>query len=137
MEVVPVKTKVIALVIASAAVLAGARPVFAHHSFSAEFDAKQTIKLTGTVTKIEWANPHAWLYVDVKDESGKVTSWGLELGAPNALMRLGWSRTSLKAGDMVTVEGTRAKDGSSVANARTILLNGKRMFAGSSQSVTP
>jgi len=137
MEVVPVKTKVIALVIASATLLAGAMPVFAHHSFSAEFDAKQPITLTGTVTKIEWANPHDWFYIDVKDESGKVTNWGLELGAPNALMRLGWSRNSLKPGDVITIEGTRAKDGSSVANARTILLNGKRMFAGSSQSVTP
>ena len=94
------KTRVIVL-LAAAGVLAGAQSLLAHHSFSAEFDAKQTIKLTGTVTKIEWANPHAWLYVDVKDESVKVTSWGLELGAPNALMRLGWSRTSLKAGDVV------------------------------------
>jgi hypothetical protein len=137
MEVLPVKTKVIVVILAAAGVLVGALPVFAHHSFAAEFDVKQPVSLTGTVTKVEWANPHAWLYIDVKDESGKVTNWGLELGAPNGLMRLGWSRNSLKPGDVITVEGTRAKDGSSIANARSILLNGKRMLAGSSQAVTP
>ncbi|HYR87416.1 MAG TPA: DUF6152 family protein [Terriglobia bacterium] len=129
-------TKVLVVVLA-AGVLAGALPVSAHHSFSAEFDAKQPVTLTGTVTKVEWANPHAWLYIDVKDDSGKVSNWGLELGGPNALMRLGWSRNSLKPGDVITAEGTRAKDGSNVANARSILLNGKKMFAGSSQGATP
>ena len=123
--------------ITAAGLLVSAAPVLAHHSFSAEFDAKQPVKLTGTVTRLDWANPHAWLYIDVKDETGKVTNWGLELGGPNALMRLGWSRNSLKPGDTITAEGTRAKDGSSVVNARSITLNGKRMFAGSSQGVTP
>src|SRR2546427_9258884 len=126
-----------AVFVAGLGLLLAATPALAHHAFAAEYDATKPIKVTGVVTKIEWANPHAWFYIDVKDESGKVTNWGLELGAPNALMRLGWSRNSLKPGDVITIEGTRAKDGSSVANARTILLNGKRMFAGSSQSVTP
>jgi len=137
MEVLPVKTKVIAVVLSAVVALAGALPVFAHHSFAAEFDAKQPVSLTGTITKVEWANPHAWLYIDVKDESGKVTSWGLELGAPNGLMRLGWNRNSLKPGDVISVEGTRAKDGSTIANARSILMNGKKMLAGSSQTTTP
>jgi hypothetical protein len=131
------KTNVIAVVLSAAVALAGALPVFAHHSFAAEFDATKPVSITGTITKVEWANPHAWLYIDVKDESGKVTNWGLELGAPNGLMRLGWTRNSLKPGDMISVEGTRAKDGSNIANARSIMMNGKRMLAGSSQNVTP
>jgi len=131
------KANLLLAAIALAAFVAFATPVVAHHSFSAEFDANQPVKLTGMVTKLEWANPHAWLYIDVKDETGKVTNWGLELGAPNALMRQGWSRNSLKAGDVIAVEGTRAKDGSNIVNARSVTLNGKRMFAGSSQGVTP
>ena len=131
------KVTLLLAAIAAAGLLVSAAPALAHHSFSAEFDAKQPVKLTGTVTRLDWANPHAWLYIDVKDETGKVTNWGLELGGPNALMRLGWSRNSLKPGDVITAEGTRAKDGSSVANTRSITLNGKRMFAGSSQGVTP
>ena len=131
------KATLLLAAITAAGLLVSAAPVLAHHSFSAEFDAKQPVKLTGTVTKLDWANPHTWLYIDVKDETGKVTNWGLELGGPNALMRLGWSRNSLKPGDTITAEGTRAKDGSSVVNARSITLNGKRMFAGSSQGVTP
>ena len=131
------KAKQVCAAIVAAGLLASAAPMVAHHSFSAEFDTNQPIKLTGSVTKLDWANPHAWLYIDVKDETGKSTNWGLEMGSPNALMRLGWSRNSLKVGDVITVEGTRAKDGSSIANARSIMLNGKRMFAGSSQGVTP
>lgn len=120
--------------IAAAAVLLAGVPVMAHHSFAAEFDANQPVKLLGTVTKIEWQNPHAFIYVDVKDESGKVTSWGMEMGSPNGLMRQGWSRNSLKIGDEITVEGSRAKDGSNIANARTVTLaSGQRLFAGSSQ----
>jgi Family of unknown function (DUF6152) len=131
------KANLLLAVIAIAGLFVCSAPVIAHHSFSAEFDANQPIKLTGTVTKLEWANPHAWLYIDVKDETGKIANWGLELGGPNVLMRQGWSRNSLKAGDVIMVEGTRAKDGSNIANARSITLNGKRMFAGSSQGVTP
>jgi DNA/RNA endonuclease YhcR with UshA esterase domain len=117
----------------AAGILAAALPVAAHHSFAAEYDAKQPITLKGTVTKVEWTNPHARFYVDVKDESGKVTNWNLELASPNVLVRSGWKRTSLKEGDQVTVEGSRAKDGSSMANARAVTLaDGKRIFAGSS-----
>jgi hypothetical protein len=107
-------------------------PAVAHHAFAAEFDAKKGIKVSGTITKLEWTNPHAWLYVDVKDESGKPTSWSFELGSPNGLIRQGWRRTSLKEGDQVTVEGFLAKDGSNTANAHSVTLpDGRKVFAGS------
>ncbi len=126
------KTKFIWL--AAVAMLFAGRPVMAHHSFAAEFDAEKPIKLSGTVTKIEWTNPHAYFYVDVKDASGKVTNWGLEMGSPNGLMRQGWSRNSMKVGDQVSIEGSQAKDGSKLANARAVVLaNGTRLFAASSQ----
>src|SRR3954468_1624012 len=102
--------------LAAVAMLCAGRPALAHHSFAAEFDAEKPVKLTGTVTKIEWTNPHAYFYIDVKDASGKVTNWGLEMGSPNGLMRQGWSRNSLKVGDQVSIEGSKAKDGSKVAN---------------------
>jgi hypothetical protein len=106
----------------------------AHHSFAAEFDANRPVKLKGTVTKIEWMNPHAYFYIEVKDESGKVTHWGLEMGSPNGLMRQGWTRNSMKIGDEIVVEGSQAKDGSDIANARSVVLgSGERLFAASSQ----
>ena len=124
----------LAVVAAGACMLLAGVPAIAHHSFAAEFDASKPVKLTGTVTKIEWMNPHAYFYIDVKDESGKVTNWGMEMGSPNGLMRQGWSRNSMKIGDEVTVEGSRAKDGSNTANARAVsLANGQRLFAASSQ----
>jgi hypothetical protein len=127
------KTILAGLAVATA-LLAAPMPVAAHHSFAAEFDGNKPVKLTGTVTKIEWTNPHAYFYIDVKDEAGKVTNWGLEMGSPNGLMRQGWTRTSLKVGDVVTVEGSRAKDGSNVANAKNVTLaDGQRLFAASSQ----
>jgi len=109
-----------------------AMPASAHHAFIAEFDANKRVKVSGTVTKLEWTNPHAWLYVDAKDESGKVTNWRFEMGSPNTLIRQGWRRTALKEGDQVTIEGYAAKDGSAIANARSVTLpDGSKVFAGS------
>jgi hypothetical protein len=115
-------------------------PLLAHHSFSAQYDSTKPIKLTGKVTKVEWTNPHIYFYIDVKDEkTGKVTNWALEMGSPNALMRLGWSRNSMKIDDVVNVDATLAKDGSNLANVRTVTLasNGKHLLAGSSEGTTP
>ena len=113
--------------------------VFAHHQFTSEFDWKKPVTLKGTVTKIEWMNPHVWFYLDIKDQAGTVTNWGMEMGSPNGLMRNGWTRNSMKPGDTVTVEGSLAKDGSPRGNARTVLLKstGQRLFAASSQGQTP
>jgi hypothetical protein len=112
-------------------VLLGAVPMLAHHSFAAEYDAKQPVTLKGTVAKVEWTNPHARFYVNVKDDSGKVTQWNLELASPNVLIRQGWTRHSLSEGDVITVEGSKAKDGANMANARSVTLaTGKKVFAG-------
>jgi DNA/RNA endonuclease YhcR with UshA esterase domain len=118
-----------ASLIAAVVLLAPAAAV-AHHSFAAEYDVKKPVTLKGTVTNVEWTNPHARIYIDVKDEKGTVSNWNLELASPNVLVRQGWSRHTLKAGDQITVEGSQAKDGSQMANARTVTLSdGKKVFA--------
>jgi hypothetical protein len=145
----------------AAAAVAVSLPLAAHHSFSAEFDASKEIRATGSVTKLDWQNPHGWIHMTVTeicertaargpdaveqewacrspagDEKG--ADWAFELGSPNGLMRQGWTRNSLKAGDIVTVLGSRARDGSTNSNARSVTTaDGKRLFAGSSEGATP
>jgi hypothetical protein len=110
--------------------------VVAHHAFTAEFDASKPIKVTGTVTKFEWTNPHAWFYIDVKEDDGTVTNWGFEMNSPNQLLRNGWTRNSLKIGDVIGVEGVRARDGSHVANAKAVTLagTGQKLLAAPNQN---
>jgi hypothetical protein len=121
-----------AVLIACAGMLASALPMFAHHSFAAEYDASKPVELKGVVTKVEWTNPHARFYIAVKDANGKTTEWNLELASPNVLSRNGWTRHSLKEGDVITVQGSRAKDGDNLANARSVVLaDGRKVFAGS------
>jgi Family of unknown function (DUF6152) len=108
-------------------------PAWGHHAFAAEFDVNQPVKVKGTVTKVEWVNPHAWIYVDVKDADGHVTNWRFELGAPNALFRLGWKKDAVAAGTEVEVSGFRAKAQDAVANGRSITLaDGRELFSGGS-----
>jgi hypothetical protein len=120
-----------------AAVLAAAVPLQAHHSFSSEFDAAKPIKITATVTKLEWSNPHVWFYVDVKDESGTVTNWAFETSAPILLIRRGVTKESLKVSDTLKIEGYRAKDGTNTAAATYVTFpDGKRVFTGAVGSPT-
>jgi hypothetical protein len=115
--------------------LVPAVPVFAHHSFAAEFDGTKKITLTGVVTKMDWVNPHAYIYVDVKGDDGGVVNWAIETGAPNMLYRQGWRKDDLKAGDAVTLEAFLAKDGSHTAAARSVKLpDGRNVFAGTPNS---
>jgi hypothetical protein len=118
------------------AALAASAPTLAHHSFAAQYDANKPVTLTGKVTKVEWTNPHIYIFADVKDEkSGEVANWAFEMGGPNALIRRGWTRNSLKPDDVVTFEGSLARDGSRLVNARSLVMteSGKKMFAGSSE----
>jgi len=127
------------LVVAAALGLAlAAVPVSAHHSFAAEYDSTRPLTVTGTVTKVEWTNPHARVYIDAKDENGKIVHWDFELGPPNGLMRRGWTRTSLKPGHVVTISGFHSKTEPNIANARTVsLADGRQVFAGSSFDTGP
>jgi hypothetical protein len=122
------------LFVAASLVLIAALPLLAHHSFSAQFDRSKPVTLSGTVTKVQWTNPHIWFYIDVKDpETGKITNWGLEMGSPNALFRLGWTQHSLKPGDIVTTNGFLARNGTNTANAIDVTLsNGRKVLTGSS-----
>src|SRR6185436_18965098 len=116
-----------------------AAPLAAHHSFAAEYDGTKQVTMNGKVTKVEWMNPHAFFYLDVKDESGKITNWAFELNSPNYLMRSGWTKSSLKIDDQVTVTGALSRDGNKQVNASTVKLTatGKTLFAGSSDPNAP
>lgn len=124
------KARIISLVVAG--MTAVATSAAAHHSFPAQYDIDKPITLTGKVTKVEWTNPHIFIYADVTDDQGKVASWAFEMGGPNALLRQGWKRDSLKPDDIATFEGSLARDGSNLVNARTVTMAGRKMFAGSS-----
>jgi hypothetical protein len=124
--------------IAAVVALSPVAAIHGHHSFSAEFDRDKPITLTGTVTKVEWTNPHARIYIDVQEESGKVVNWDFELGPPNGLMRQGWNRNSLRQGHVVTINGFLSKDQEHVANARSVFLpDGRQVLAGSSFDTGP
>jgi hypothetical protein len=131
--------KINAMVLGAAlALVTVAVPVFAHHSFAAEYDSKKPIKVTGTVTKVEWMNPHARFYVDAKDANGEVKNWNFELGAIPVLLKQGWRKSSLNVGDQVTVEGFAAKDNSLNGSARSVTLaDGRKVGAGSAYTEPP
>jgi hypothetical protein len=133
------KKGVVALLAMALVVTAAAIPALAHHSFSAEFDANKPATMQGYVTKIEWTNPHVWFYVDVKQKDGTVQNWGWEMGPPHGLQARGWTRTTMKLGDEVKIDGTLAKNGSNRGNARSVTMvsTGKKLGAASSEGETP
>jgi hypothetical protein len=118
--------------------LAAALPLLAHHSFAAEYDGNAKLTLKGTIAKIDWMNPHIWIYIDAKDEAGKVTRWQCEGGPPNSLTRNGWTKDAVKIGDEVTIEGFRAKDGTNTCNSRSLKMpDGRTVFAGTADDGAP
>ena len=134
------RTRAVTLITGVALLLAGARPLLGHHSFAAEFDAEKPFKMSGIVTKVEWQNPHTFFYIDVTDQAtSKVTNWAMEMGSPNGLMRAGWTRNTMKVGDVVSVEGSLARSGLALGNARIVILTstGQRLFAASSAAANP
>jgi Family of unknown function (DUF6152) len=128
----------LAAVVAAAGLLLSAAPIWAHHAFAAEFDAKRPVKLKGTVTRMEWINPHAWIHVDVKGPDGKVVNWMIEAGTPNTLFRRGFTKESLAPGTEIFVDGYQSKDGSARANGRDVTFpDGRKLFLGSSGTGAP
>jgi hypothetical protein len=126
------------LVLLAAGVVLTVAPALAHHSFAAQFDDTKPVKMTGTVTKVEWSNPHIWFYIDVKDKDGKVTNWGFSGGPPGVMMRRGISRNSIKIGDVVVVDGFRAKDGSNNASSGTVTFtDGRKVFTAAAEDTVP
>ena len=126
----------LAVCVVAFGLLLGSAPVVAHHAFTAEFDASKPLKMTGTVTKFEWTNPHAWFYIDVKGDDGAVANWGFEMNSPNMLLRNGWTRNSLKPGDIISVEAFGARDGSHIGNAKAVTMTstGQKLLAAPSQN---
>ena len=128
----------LAMAVAGVGLLVSAAPIWAHHAFAAEFDATKPLKLHGTVTKMEWINPHAWIHIDVKKPDGKIESWMIEGGTPNTLLRRGFTKNSLLPGTEIMVDGYQAKDGSMRANGRDLTLpDGRKLFMGSSGTGAP